>query len=164
MQVTETLDSNTQRTTQVGKQVHQGAELSATGYVTDALSISASTMLLDAKFKNDPALEGKTPADVAEFTASIWSTYAFNNGTDVNLGIYHVGDRWAESANTFKKDAYTRVDMGVSHTIKYDEKLDFVARFNIENLFDTEYLEGGSTKGVVVGEGRNYMATLQIKY
>ncbi|MEX0336871.1 TonB-dependent siderophore receptor [Vibrio tubiashii] len=164
MQVTEKLGGDAQRTTQVGKQVHQGAELSATGYVTDALSISASTMLLDAKFKNDPALEGKTPADVAEFTASIWSTYAFNNGTDVNLGIYHVGDRWAESANTFKKDAYTRVDMGVSHTIKYDEKLDFVARFNIENLFDTEYLEGGSTKGVVVGEGRNYMATLQIKY
>jgi len=164
MQITEDLGGDVTRTTQVGEQVHQGVELSATGYVTDALSISASTMFLDAEFKNDPELEGKTPADVAEFTASIWSTYAFNNGTDVNLGIYHVGDRWAEDDNTFKKDAYTRVDMGVSHTVKYDENLDFVARFNVENLFDTDYLEGGSTNSVVVGEGRNYMATLQIKY
>ena len=168
MQVTEDLDTPIgnidQITTQVGEQVHTGAELAATGFVTEALSLSASTMFLDAEYKNDPALEGKTPADVPEFTASIWSTYAFNNGTDVNLGVYHVGERYTESANTFKKDAYTRVDMGVAHTFKYDENLDFVARFNVENLFDTEYLEGGSTRGVVVGEGRNYMATLQVKY
>ncbi|MGF1718923.1 TonB-dependent receptor [Vibrio kyushuensis] len=166
MQVTEDLDPNgdSTRTTQVGEQVHTGAELSATGYITNEFSLSASTMFLDAEYKNDPELEGKTPADVPEFTASIWSTYAFNNGTDVNLGIYHVGERYTESANEFKKDAYTRVDMGISHTIKYDENLDFVARFNVENLFDTEYLEGGSTSGVVVGEGRNYMATLQVKY
>lgn len=168
MQVTEDFDTpvngKDQITKQVGEQVHTGIELSATGYVIDSLSVSASTMLLDAEYKNDPQLEGKTPADVAEFTASVWSTYSFNNGTDVNLGIYHVGDRYTESTNKFKKDAYTRVDMGVAHTIKYDEKLDFVARFNVENLFDTDYLEGGSTSGVVVGEGRNYMATLQVKY
>ncbi|WP_439146466.1 TonB-dependent siderophore receptor [Vibrio sp.] len=169
MQVTEDLDPATNngkktRTTQVGEQVHTGVELAATGYVTEAFSLSASTMFLDAEYQNDPALEGKTPADVPEFTASIWSTYAFNNGTDVNLGVYHVGERYTESANTFKKDAYTRVDMGVAHTFKYDENLDFVARFNVENLFDTDYLEGGSTRGVVVGEGRNYMATLQVKY
>ncbi|MDN3696950.1 TonB-dependent siderophore receptor [Vibrio cortegadensis] len=168
MQVTEDFDTpingKDQITTQVGEQVHTGVELSATGFVMDSLSVSASTMFLDAEYKNDPDLNGKTPADVPEFTASIWSTYAFNNGTDVNLGVYHVGERYTESANTFKKDAYTRVDMGVSHTVKYDENLDFVARFNVENLFDTDYLEGGSTSGVVVGEGRNYMATLQVKY
>ncbi|WP_139684253.1 TonB-dependent siderophore receptor [Vibrio tasmaniensis] len=167
MQVTEDLPAShakETRTTQVGEQVHTGVELAATGNVTDAFSVSASTMFLDAEYKNDPALNGKTPADVPEFTASIWSTYAFNNGTDVNLGVYHVGERYTESANTFKKDAYTRVDAGVAHTIKYDENLDFVARFNVENLFDTDYLEGGSTRGVVVGEGRNYMATLQVKY
>ena len=169
MQVTEDLDpannnGKDARTTQVGEQVHTGAELSATGYVTDAFSVSASTMFIDAEYKNDPDLEGKTPADVPEFTASVWSTYAFNNGTDVNLGLYHVGERYTDSSNSFKKDAYTRVDMGVSHTLKYDENLDFVARLNVENLFDTDYLEGGSTSGVVVGEGRNYMATLQVKY
>ncbi|WP_434998274.1 TonB-dependent siderophore receptor [Vibrio scophthalmi] len=167
MQVTEDLPSGSTSetvTTQVGEQVHTGFELSATGYVTDVLTLNASTMILDAEYKNDPKKGGNTPADVPEFTASIWSTYAFDNGTDVNLGIFHVGERYTDSSNDFAKDAYTRVDMGVAHTFKYDENLDFVARFNVENLFDTDYLEGGSTSGVVVGEGRNYMATLQVKY
>ena len=165
MQVSEDINggSNT-RTSQVGEQVHTGIELAATGYLTEAFSLSASTTLLDAKYENDPALEGKTPADVPEFSASIWSQYDFNNGTGINLGVYHVGERYGDSKNEFKKDAYTRVDMGISHTIKYDESLDFVARFNVENLLDTDYLAGGSASGVVVGEGRNYMATLQVKY
>ncbi|MCW1890844.1 hypothetical protein OK016_23210 [Vibrio chagasii] len=60
-----------------------------------------------------------------------------------------------------RRMATPRVDMGIAHTMKYDENLDFVARFNVENLFDTDYLEGGSTSNVVkVGEGRNYMARL----
>lgn len=166
MQVSEDLTDGTDRTrtSQVGEQVHTGIELAATGYLTEAFSLSASTTLLDAKYENDPELEGKTPADVPEFSASIWSQYDFNNGTGINLGVYHVGERYGDSKNEFKKDAYTRVDMGVSHTIKYDESLDFVARFNVENLLDTDYLAGGSASGVVVGEGRNYMATLQVKY
>lgn len=166
LQVTEDVEGNSGKTitTQAGKQVHQGIELSATGYVTDALTLNASTMFLNAEFKDDPSKEGKTPADVPEFTASVWSNYAFNNGTDLNLGVYHVGERYTDSSNDLKKDAYTRVDLGVAHTFKYDENLDFVARFNIENLFDTDYLAGGSASSVVVGEGRNYMATLQVKY
>ncbi|KAB2825734.1 TonB-dependent siderophore receptor [Aliivibrio finisterrensis] len=165
MQVTEDINGGSNTVTaQVGEQIHTGLELAATGYVTEAFSLSASTTLLDAKYDNDPALEGKTPADVPEFSASIWSQYDFSNGTGINLGVYHVGERYGDSNNEFKKDAYTRVDMGVSHTIKYDENLDFVARFNVENLLDTDYLAGGSASGVVVGEGRNYMATLQVKY
>ncbi|WP_318481351.1 TonB-dependent siderophore receptor [Photobacterium leiognathi] len=151
-------------TTQVGKQVHKGIELSASGKVTPALSVNASTTILDAKYKNDPSREGKQPVDVPEFTASVWTNYAFDSGTDVNLGIFHVGSRYGDSANTFKKDAYTRVDVGVAHTYKYDANLDIIGRVNVENVFDTDYLAGGSSKGVVVGEGRNFMATVEFKY
>ncbi|OBU16197.1 ligand-gated channel protein [Photobacterium aquimaris] len=164
MQVVDKFDNDTQITTQAGKQVHKGIELSASGQITDALSVNASTTFLDAKYKNTPALEGKKPADVPEFTASVWTNYAIDNGTDVNLGIYHIGSRYGDSANTFKKDAYTRVDVGVAHTYKYDEKLDIIGRVNVENLFDTDYLAGGSSSSVVVGEGRNFMATIEFKY
>ncbi|WP_305418065.1 TonB-dependent siderophore receptor [Photobacterium leiognathi] len=163
MQITEDLDNETM-TTQVGKQVHKGIELSASGKVTPALSVNASTTILDAKYKNDPSREGKQPVDVPEFTASVWTNYAFDSGTDVNLGIFHVGSRYGDSANTFKKDAYTRVDVGVAHTYKYDANLDIIGRVNVENVFDTDYLAGGSSKGVVVGEGRNFMATVEFKY
>ena len=62
--------------------------------------------------------------------------------------------------------------MGAAYTLKYDDSLDFVARLTVENVFDKEYLAGGGStsskhqfaEDVVIGEGRNYMATLQVKY
>jgi len=153
-------------TTQAGKQVHRGAEFSAMGYVTEALSLSGSMTYLDAEIHDEfkPERDGNRPADVAEFSASIWSRYSFANNTDVNLGAIYVGERFGDVENTYKKDAYTRFDTGIAHTINYDKDMDLVLRFNIENLFDTDYLAGGSQSKTIVGEGRNYMASIQLRY
>ncbi|WP_182026611.1 TonB-dependent siderophore receptor [Vibrio rotiferianus] len=158
--------------TQDGEQVHRGAEILAQGFVTDELSLTASAMYLDAELTRSKYYQGNRPADVPEFSASVWSSYKVQNNANVNLGLIYEGERYGDAANTFKKDGYARIDMGVSYTHKYDEKLDIVTRFNVENLFDTDYLAGGgSTNGnqagasnVVIGEGRNYMATIQFKY
>ncbi|EAS41315.1 TonB-dependent siderophore receptor [Photobacterium profundum] len=153
-------------TTQAGKQVHRGAELSTMGYVTEAFSLSGSMMYLDAEIQDefDSSIDGNRPADVPEFSANVWTRYSFENNTDVNLGAIYVGERFGDEKNTYKKDAYTRFDAGVAHTVKYDENLDIIARFNVENIFDKEYLAGGSQTKTVLGEGRNYMATLQFRY
>ncbi|HHJ3176153.1 TPA: TonB-dependent siderophore enterobactin receptor PeuA [Vibrio parahaemolyticus] len=158
--------------TQGGEQVHKGAELMAQGFVTPELSLTASAMYLDAELKKAERFEGNRPADVPEFSASLWSSYRVQDNTNLNLGLIYEGDRYGDAANTFKKDGYARIDMGVSYKHKYDENLDIIARFNVENLFDTDYLAGGGStngnqegaSGVVVGEGRNYMATIQFKY
>ncbi|HCE4713184.1 TPA: TonB-dependent siderophore enterobactin receptor PeuA [Vibrio parahaemolyticus] len=158
--------------TQGGEQVHKGAELMAQGFVTPELSLTASAMYLDAELKKAERFEGNRPADVPEFSASLWSSYKVQDNTNLNLGLIYEGDRYGDAKNTFKKDGYARIDMGVSYKHKYDENLDIIARFNVENLFDTDYLAGGGStngnqegaSGVVVGEGRNYMATIQFKY
>ncbi|MBP3139449.1 TonB-dependent siderophore receptor [Aliivibrio fischeri] len=161
--------------TQSGERVHRGVELAMQGFITEQLSMSGSATYLDAEYAKDEKYEGNRPADVPEYTASVWTRYAFTNSTDANLGAIYVGERYGDAANTFKKDGYARFDLGLSHTIKYDQDLTFVARFNVENLFDTDYLAGGGSTGkngyatdgasnVVIGEGRNYMATLQVKY
>ncbi|MBT0321589.1 TonB-dependent siderophore receptor, partial [Vibrio campbellii] len=150
--------------TQDGEQVHRGAEILAQGFVTEELSLTASAMYLDAEITESADYKGKRPADVPEFSASVWSSYKVQNNTNVNLGLIYEGERYGDAANTFKKDGYARIDMGVSYTHKYDENLDIVTRFNVENLFDTDYLAGGERDGVVIGEGRNYMATIQFKY
>ncbi|EHK9575881.1 TonB-dependent siderophore enterobactin receptor PeuA [Vibrio parahaemolyticus] len=158
--------------TQGGEQVHKGAELMAQGFVTPELSLTASAMYLDAELKKAERFEGNRPADVPEFSASLWSSYRVQDNTNLNLGLIYEGDRYGDAANTFKKDGYARIDMGVSYKHKYDENLDIIARFNVENLFDTDYLAGGGStngdqkgaSGVVVGEERNYMATIQFKY
>ncbi|MDN3679707.1 TonB-dependent siderophore receptor [Vibrio tapetis subsp. quintayensis] len=167
--------NNMYNLTQAGEQNHRGAEVSAQGFVTDKFSVSASAMYINAEYVkyqdyrgND--LSGNRPADVPEYTASVWTRYNFDNNTDANLGAVYVGERYGDAANTFKKDGYTRFDLGVAHTHNYDENLDIIARFNVENLFDTEYFGGGGSKdgagykNVVVGEGRNFMASVQLRY
>ncbi|EDP57811.1 TonB-dependent siderophore receptor [Vibrio sp. AND4] len=150
--------------TQDGEQVHRGAEILAQGFVTEELSLTASAMYLDAEITESADYKGNRPSDVPEFSASVWSSYKVQNNTDVNLGLIYEGERYGDAANTFKKDGYARIDMGVAYTHKYDENLDIIARFNVENVFDTDYLAGGDRDGVVVGEGQNYMATIQFKY
>ncbi|MGF1727339.1 TonB-dependent siderophore receptor [Photobacterium nomapromontoriensis] len=153
-------------TTQLGEQKHRGAELSASGFVTEKLSLNGAITYLHAEIVDptDASIDGNRPADVPEFAASIWSRYAVTNNTDVNLGLFYEGSRFGDSQNTYKKDAYTRVDAGVSHTIKYDQNLDVIMRLNVNNVFDTDYLAGGSETKTIIGEGRNYMATIQFSY
>lgn len=163
--------------TQAGERVHRGAELALQGYLTENFSMNGSGTYLDAEYTLDENYQGNRPADVPKFSASIWSRYEFSNNTDVNLGAIYVGSRFGDSANTFKKEAYTRVDFGIAHTLKYDQNLDFTVRLNVENIFDTNYYAGGGSTGrgdggyemngaqnVVIGEGRNFMATLQVRY
>ncbi|MCP3697512.1 MAG: TonB-dependent siderophore receptor [Aliivibrio sp.] len=168
------LSSGMDEKTQAGERVHRGVELLVQGLITEYFSMNGSATYLNAEYTADESYQGNRPADVPEYSASVWSRYAFTNNTNANLGVIYVGERYGDAANTFKKDGYTRFDLGISHTVKYDQDLTFVARFNVENLFDTDYLAGGGSTGddyakngaqnVVIGEGRNYMATLQVKY
>ncbi|MCD9543312.1 TonB-dependent siderophore receptor [Photobacterium carnosum] len=163
---------NNQTLTQAGERVHNGVEFALQGNITDKLSMNASAMYLDAEYTKDQNYEGNRPVDVPEFAASVWLTYNVTQATDVNLGVIYEGSRFGDAANTFKKDGYTRVDVGVAHTYKYDGKLDIIGRVNVENLFDTDYMAGGGSTskdyvgatGVTLGEGRNFMATIEFKY
>lgn len=160
--------------TQAGERVHRGAELAFQGNLTESLSLSGTGTYLDAEYTTDANYQGNRPADVPKFSASLWSRYQVTHDTDLNLGATYVGARYGDAANTFKKDAYTRFDLGVSHTLQYDQNLEMVFRFNVENLLDTEYYAGGGStsddyasngaQNVVVGEGRNFMATVQVRY
>ncbi|GAL09705.1 ferrichrome-iron receptor [Vibrio astriarenae] len=68
----------------------------------------------------------------------------------LNLGMVYQGERWADLNNTIELDSYARFDAGASHKISSgDVEWDF--RFNIENLFDKEYVAG--TGGGSVNNG-----------
>ncbi|WP_299663088.1 TonB-dependent siderophore receptor [uncultured Psychromonas sp.] len=166
--------SESYEVTQAGERVHRGAELAFQGNLTESLSLSGTGTYLDAEYTTDANYQGNRPADVPKFSASVWSRYQVTSDTDLNLGATYVGSRYSDAANTYKKDAYTRIDLGISHTLQYDQNLDMVFRLNVENLFDTDYYAGGGStsddyasngaQNVVVGEGRNFMATVQVRY
>ncbi len=173
-----TIDSynsdGTYEVAQIGERVHRGAEIAFQGNLTDDLSLSGSGTYLDAKYTVDEDYQGNRPADVPEFSATLWSRYQVTEDTDVNLGIIYVGSRYGDKDNTFKKGAYTRFDAGIAHSFQYDQNLEMVFRFNVENLLDTDYYAGGSTtngdyglngsQNVVIGEERNFIASVQVRY
>lgn len=155
-----------QATKQIGEQTHDGAELSIVGHVTDKLSLYGSVTYLDAELKDptNATLDGNRPADVAKLSASVWSSYDLSDSTAVNLGAVYVGDRYGDSNNTYKKDSYTRVDAGLSHTLHYSQDMDITLRFNVQNLLDADFYEGGDQDNTVIGEERNYIASVTFAF
>ncbi|PSL14658.1 iron complex outermembrane receptor protein [Marinobacterium halophilum] len=153
-------------TRQIGEQKHIGAELMAAGQLTDKLSLQGSAIWLDAELKDpyDASLDGNRPADVPEFAASIWTRYDLTGNTAFNLGATHVGERYGDSRNTYKKDGYTRFDAGVSHKIRQFKQADLTLRLKVENLFDEDYLAGGDDDTTVIGEGRNFLASVEMRF
>ncbi|SFD04830.1 TonB-dependent siderophore receptor [Pseudoalteromonas denitrificans] len=162
--ITENLESDPDYktiTTQAGEQRHKGFELAAQGAVNDKLFIMASSAYLDAKYEKDnEKYHGKTPIDAPNWSASLWSRYEFNEALAVNAGIFYEGERFANTDNTIIKEAYTRVDIGATYEVALGQK-DVNFRFNIENLFDNEYLAGGSDSNVTIGEGANFRFAVQ---
>lgn len=154
--VTETLqdDPNFNTiTTQAGLQRHKGFELSAQGAVTDTFFVMASTMFLDAEYERDSKYQGKKPVDAPKWSAALWSRYEMTESLAINAGIVYQGERFADANNTVTKDAYTRFDLGATYSTKIGgQNTDF--RFNIENVFDTDYLAGGGLNNVTIGDTR----------
>jgi iron complex outermembrane receptor protein len=165
--VTETLDVPVgdliSETNQIGEQRHKGVELTAQGAATDRLFVMASTMYLDANYERDEDLEGKRPTDAPKWSASLWTRYELNDAIAFNAGAFYEGERFADSANTITKNAYTRVDVGATYKLKVS-KTDVNLRLNIENLFDEDYLAGGGTNNVTIGEGTNVRLAAQFSF
>lgn len=158
-------------TTQGGEQRHRGLEMAAQGQVSDSWFLMASMMYLDANYETHDKYQDKTPIDAPEWTASLWSRYMMTEDLALNAGLFYEGDRFADADNTIVKDGYVRVDAGLSYGMKLaNTELDF--RLNVENLFDKEYLGGGSSTindgiyngDVAIGNGRTFRASVQVAF
>lgn len=158
--VTEDLSDEKTRTTQEGEQRHKGVELSAQGAVSDTLFVMASTMYLDAEYTRSDRYQGKTPIDAPKWSASLWSRYEMSADLALNAGLFYEGERFADNNNTIIKDAYTRIDVGANYQMKVGNK-PVNLRLNVENLFDTDYLGGGSDSNVTIGEERTLRLAVQ---
>ena len=150
-------------TSQVGEQRHKGFEMAAQGAVSDKLFVMASVMNLDAVYDKDTNYTGLTPIDAPKWSASLWSRYEVTENLAINAGAFYEGERFADKDNTIVKDAYTRIDVGATYNINVRDT-DISLRFNVQNLFDTEYLAGGSYTNVTVGDERSYRLAVQVAF
>ncbi|GIU02728.1 TonB-dependent receptor [Shewanella algidipiscicola] len=152
-------------TTQSGEQRHKGFEVGAQGQVSDQWFVTSSMMYLDAEYVRPEAdsLNGKTPVDAPEWSANVWTRYEMTDDLAFNFGAIYVGERFANTSNSISKDSYVRFDMGAAYTMDVMGS-DVSVRLNVKNLFDTDYLAGGTNTDVTVGEGRHFGLALEAKF
>ncbi|ABM26852.1 MULTISPECIES: TonB-dependent receptor [Shewanella] len=156
-------------TTQGGEQHHRGFEIGAQGQLGDSWFVTSSMMYLDAEYNTGAgkiggkSLDGKTPIDAPEWSANIWTRYEVTDNFAMNFGAIYVGERFADDVNTITKDGYVRFDIGAAYTMDIMGK-DVSLRANVRNLFDTEYLDGGSDRMVTIGQDRNFSVAVEAKF
>ncbi|WP_076541817.1 TonB-dependent siderophore receptor [Shewanella sp. UCD-KL21] len=152
-------------TTQSGEQRHRGFEIGSQGQLSDKWFMTGSMMYLDAEYirPDQDSLDGKTPVDAPELSANIWTRYEMTQDLAFNFGAIYVGERFANTSNAIVKDDYVRFDLGAAYSMPVMGS-DISVRMNIKNLFDTDYLDGGSETDVTVGEGRSFSLAFEAKF
>ncbi len=150
---------------QTGEQRSQGIELDVSGEIAPGWDIIASYTYSDARVTNDNSIPvGNRLFLSPENQFSLWTTYKIQEGDfqgwGVGLGLYYVGDRPADLANSFFLPSYLRTDAAL-----YYENDQMRASLNIRNLFDVEYFESAyNVNGVYPGDPLSAQANLSWKF
>ncbi|RBQ31171.1 TonB-dependent siderophore receptor [Arcobacter sp. FW59] len=144
----EKLPNNMVDVNQDGLVIHQGFELTATGKVTDNLTIVGGGTFLDLEIDKANANEGKKPTATASKMAKLYAEYnlPFIQGLTVTGGAYYTGKSYRDGANTDIIPSYTIYDAGLRYKTKIDK---FPTTFivNATNLTNKKYWRGSTSFG-----------------
>ena len=159
------INDNQYEFVQDGRQVHRGLEFTATGKLSENLTLVGGFTLLDAQVKDNkanPTSEGNTPENVAEEMFKLYGEYNVTAipGLVINGGFNHTGSFYGGSlTNTDKIDAYTLVDIGARYNLDLANK-DVTLRLNINNLTDEQYW----LTNTFLGDRRTVSASVSVAF
>ncbi|MCB5163108.1 TonB-dependent receptor [Marinomonas algarum] len=147
-----------------GEEQSTGFEASATGILTETLSLTASFTKLDTEVTDDGDAdnEGDGLSSAPEKSAALWFAY---NKEKLGLGIgaeYNSGINYWHGGNiSFTTGSVTLYNAMASY--QFTENLS--AQLNISNLTDESYITDYSAKGSFLpGYGRNAKATVKYDF
>lgn len=146
--------------TQDGRQRHRGIEVTATGKVTDELTVMGGVTLLDAKVEGGE-YDGNQPMNVAKLLAKLYAEYEVPSveGLVLTGGVYHTGKQWANDVNDDRLPAYTTFDLGLRYTTeRYGNPL--TLRLNVSNVADKNYWQNS----YYLGAPRTIAFSAQMKF
>ncbi len=146
--------------TQDGRQNHKGFEVTATGRLTDHLTIVGGVTLLDADVKGGD-YDGKVPMNVAEQVAKLYAEYdlPFLPGVTLTGGAYYTGKQWATDANDDRLPAYTTYDLGARYaTQAFGQPV--TLRLTVNNVADKSYWQNA----YYLGAPRSVAFSLQTRF
>ena len=163
--------------TNIGGRDSRGVELAGSFSPTDRWRIGANASYVDAEFKrsaNFEAFAGNAPPNVPDVSASLWTSYRDIAGTPFELGgsIRHIGDRFANNANTITMKSYS---LGDFYAAWNGDRYRVTAR--VDNVTDEDYVAWsdvaylGNTdpsfiyaNQLMLGSPRTYSLMLQLAF
>ncbi|WP_268797389.1 TonB-dependent siderophore receptor [Pseudomonas huanghezhanensis] len=134
-------DDGTLTYVQQGQQKNTGIELSANGWLTSQLQISASAAVIRARVEDSgtTAYEDHQPINVPKFRASVYADYSLPvPGLALLGGVQYSASKYANREGTVKVDDYAVFNAGSRYSTRLDG-YDTVFRFTVDNLFDKRY-------------------------
>ncbi|TVP56991.1 MAG: TonB-dependent siderophore receptor [Nodularia sp. (in: Bacteria)] len=134
---------------QVGEQRSRGIEFDMTGEILPGWRIITSYTYTDAIVTKDNRIAvGNRFFNVPQHAASLWTTYEIQQGSlqglGLGLGLYYVGDRFADNQNTSTMVNYFRTDSAI-----YYKRDNWRLGLNIRNLFNTTYYETSQSRNII---------------
>ncbi len=123
----------------------QGIELEARTRLTEQFDVRASYTYNDVTYERaDNGTQGNDANMAPRHRASVWGNYRFHGdtlrGLQLGLGATYTADLWADPENTRRVPDYTIVDFGASYDFTALGMPGLMARLNINNLFDRDYV------------------------
>ena len=128
---------------QDGRQIHKGAEFTSIGKITRDLSVLGGFTWLDAKVKQqrqDPRLEGKRPALVADKIIKMRAEYAVPGvpGLSISGGFNATSATWADNLNSDRLPGFVVYDIGLRYEIGSKQN-PLILRMDLLNATDKHY-------------------------
>ncbi|MFW2612396.1 TonB-dependent siderophore receptor [Aliarcobacter butzleri] len=155
------LPSGMKEVTQDGLEIHEGLELTATGKVTDNLTIVGGGTIMNLEIDKAVSNEGKKPADTASKMAKLYAEYDISavKGLTLTGGAYYTGESYRDDANTDIISSYTVYDGGLRYKTKID-KYPTTFIMNVTNLTDKKYWRSSTS----FGEPRNLAFSMKMEF
>lgn len=153
----------------IGEARSRGIELDVAGSLTPAFSVIASYAYTDTKItKDNSGNEGNRLPGVPLNGGSFWGVYEFSGeplrGFRIGTGVFAVGRRDGDPANTFQVPGYTRIDMLAAYRRQLGN-FTLTAQLNIENLADEKYFLGAQNRSSILpGAPRSFFGSLRLEF
>lgn len=152
-----------------GNERHRGIELSASGKLTQRLSLTASLMGIQARAygTGSAAYEGHQVINVPRLRAALYAAYAVPGvtGLSVQGGVNYSGSKTANEEGTTNVPSYFVFNLGARYTTKIGGHKTTV-RLSVDNLFNKYYWQDSGESGgdayLFLGAPRT--ATLSLTY
>jgi catecholate siderophore receptor len=149
-----------------GEQRAQGFEVGVVGRPLASWNVFAGYTYLDSEILksnevvNGVSVVGNDLPNAPQHSATFWTAYDFLERWQVGTGIFYVGERFANNANSNRVPDYVRWDATVGYQVNQNLQL----RLNVINLTDELYFEGVHPAHVIPGGGRTIIGTVLFRY